>query len=77
MSILIILSVLLGLAAVAITLLKPGANSQAIRALGVASIFAFAGPFWISLVAVAWALIEYAIGNGMITTSKPKKGKKK
>ena len=58
MDIFIILSVLFGLAAIGITLMKTGPNTQAIRALGVVSIFA--STFWVSLVALAWAIIEYA-----------------
>ena len=68
MNILIILSVLFGLAAVGITFLRPGPNTQAIRALGVVSIFA--STFWVSFVAVAWAIIEFAM------QPMPKKGKK-
>jgi hypothetical protein len=69
MEILVILSVLFGLAAIAMTIIKPSPNAQAIRALGVVSIFA--STFWVSLAAVAWAVIEFAM-----SAAPAKKGKK-
>ena len=63
----IILAVLFGLAAIAVTILKPGPNNQAIRALGVVGIFAPA--IWVALAAIVWAAIEFAMAS-------PKKGKR-
>ncbi|MCL2338945.1 MAG: hypothetical protein FWC51_03270 [Proteobacteria bacterium] len=67
-SILLVLAVLFGVAAFVITYLKKTENNQAIRALAVVSVFA--GAFWVSVVTLVWAVLEYA---GVLDMKKGKK----
>ncbi|MCL2331505.1 MAG: hypothetical protein FWC61_03100 [Proteobacteria bacterium] len=55
----IVLAVLFGLAAIAVTIVKPGPNHQAIRAMGAGGVFAPA--IWVALVALIWSVIELAM----------------
>jgi len=57
----IILAVLFGLAAIAVTVVKPGPNHQAIRAMGAVGVFAPA--IWVGLVALVWSVIELAMAT--------------
>lgn len=56
-----VLAILLGIAAVIISVLKPGKSAQAVRAVGVVAIFS-AG-FWVGLAAAVWAVLDYVLPN--------------
>jgi hypothetical protein len=67
-----VLAVLMGLAAIAVSILKKGSNAQAIRAVAVVAIFTFG--FMTGLAAVAWAVLDFVVPNtGIKITAKKKK----
>ncbi|MDR0319583.1 MAG: hypothetical protein LBH81_02480 [Rickettsiales bacterium] len=55
------IAVLLAAFAVAVSVLKPGKNAQAIRAVGVMGIFS--GWFWLSVTAAIWAVLDFVLPN--------------
>jgi len=69
-----VLIVLLNIAALIITIVKPGKNAQTIRAIAVVGAFSFR--FWLGLTAVVWALVDVFFPNITIKLPEVTKGKK-
>jgi hypothetical protein len=80
-----LLALILGIGAIALTVLRGGKNAQTIRAIAVVAIFAAitlqsfpSGSnhpmgFWLGLVAAAWAAVDFILPtlNIQITAKKP------
>jgi hypothetical protein len=69
-----VLAVLMGLAAIALTIAKPGRNAQAIRAVAVVAVFTFG--FRVGLAAAAWAAADMLIPGWGIKITKKSTAKK-
>jgi hypothetical protein len=70
-----VLAVIFSLAAIAVSVLRKGANAQAVRAVAVVGVFTMG--FWLGLAALVWAVVDFVLPSAdiKITTAKP--GKKK
>ncbi|MDR2685552.1 MAG: hypothetical protein LBB23_02125 [Rickettsiales bacterium] len=75
--IIVTLSGLMGALGILIAVVRPGKNSQAIRAIGVVSLFA--GSFIMGLTAVVWAVLDFFLPNKdkIMAELDKKAGKKK
>jgi len=69
-----VLCFLLNIAALCVTIVKPGKNAQTIRAIAVVGAFTFR--FWLGLTSIVWALIDVFFPNISIKIPEVKKGKK-
>lgn len=64
----------INIAALIVTIVKPGKNVQTVRAIAVVGVFSFS--LWLGLTSLAWALIDIFFPNMKIFLPQVKKGKR-
>jgi hypothetical protein len=55
------IAVLLAAVGLIVSVLKPGKNAQAVRAISIVAIFS--GMFWLALTGAVWALMDFVLPN--------------